>query len=154
MVKEYFEGVMVLLTFVSLAMGVSHPKLKNATTFSVGVLITCAIMLPLVSIIEDIDKKYSIDDLLSNIEYSDVADDTIELAFEEGIAIYIADKYSVNSEDVLVMADGFDIGVMKADRIYITLTSKAALLDYKKIEEEIAKEFTKGGECEVSLKIG
>lgn len=154
MLKEYFEGVMLLLTFVALALGVSHPKLRNATNFSAGVLIICAILLPLIDIIRDIDRKYSVDDLLFDIEYSDATDDAIEIAFEEGIALYIADKYGVNKDDVLVMADGFDIGGMKAERIYITLSSKAALLDYKKIEEKIAKEFTNGGECEVSLKIG
>ena len=154
MLKEYFEGVMILASFVALVVGVSHPRLKSATNFSAGVLIMCAILLPLVGIIKDIDKKYSIDDLFSVIEYEDTTDGAIELAFEEGIALYIVDKYDVKSEDVLVMADGFDIENMRAERIYITLSSRAALLDYKKIEEEIAKEFTYGGECEVSLEIG
>ena len=154
MLKEYFEGILLLVAFVALALGVAHPKLRNATSFSAGVLIICAILLPIVDIIRDIDKKYSIDDLLSDMEYADATDDAIELAFEEGISVYIADKYGVNKGDVLVMADGFDIGSMKAERIYITLSSKASLLNYKKIEEEIEKEFTQGGECEVSLKIG
>lgn len=154
MLKEYFEGILLLVAFVALALGVAHPKLRNATSFSAGVLIICAILLPIVDIIRDIDKKYSIDDLLSDMEYADATDDAIELAFEEGISVYIADKYGVNKGDVLVMADGFDIGSMKAERIYITLSSKALLLNYKKIEEEIEKEFTQGGECEVSLKIG
>ena len=154
MLKEYFEGILLLVAFVALALGVAHPKLRNATSFSAGVLIICAILLPIVDIIRDIDKKYSIDDLLYDMEYADATDDAIELAFEEGISVYIADKYGVNKGDVLVMADGFDIGSMKAERIYITLSSKASLLNYKKIEEEIEKEFTQGGECEVSLKIG
>lgn len=154
LLKEYFEGLLVIVTFVSLALGVAHPRLKSAASFSAGVLVICAILLPIVDIIRDIDKRYLVDDLLSDIDYADATDDAIELAFEEGIAVYIADKYGVNKGDVLVMADGFDIGSMRAERIYITLSSRASFLDYKKIEEEIEKEFTQGGECEVSLKIG
>ena len=154
MLKAYFKELIILVTFAALALGVSHPRLRNATSFSAGVLIICAILLPLVSIIRDINKKHSIDDMLSDVEYEDATDDALELVFEKSIATYIAEKYGVGSDDVLVMADGFDIGSMRAQRIYITLSSKAAFLDYKKIEEEIAKEFTQGGECEVSLKIG
>ena len=154
MLKEYFEGVMILAAFFALALGVTHPRLKDSTSFSTGVLIICAIMLPLVSIIRDFDEKYSVDDLLSDIEYEGVSDDVIEVAFEKGISMYIAERYGVSSDNVLVMADGFDMESMKAKRIYVTLSSDAALLDYKKIEEEIATEFTEGGECEVSLKIG
>jgi hypothetical protein len=43
---------------------------------------------------------------------------------------------------------------MRAERIYITLSGKAALADYKRIEKEVGKEFTKSGECEVSVKLG
>lgn len=154
MLKEYFEGLMVLITFMALALGVAHPRLRSVTTFSAGLMIICAILLPLVSIMRDISEKYSLDNLFEDIEYDNVTDDAIELAFEMGISAYVVDKYGVKSDDVVVMADGFDMESMKAQRIYITLSSKAALLDYKKIEEEIKKEFTSGGECEVSLKIG
>ena len=154
MLNEYFEGVMMLVTFVSLALGVVHPKLKNVTGFAAGILLACAILLPLVSIVRDIDGKYSLDSILNSMEYEDATDGSIELAFEKGIAAYIADKYGVRRDEVLVMADGFDLERIKAKRIYVTLCSRAALLDYKKIEEEIEKEFTEGGECEVSLRIG
>lgn len=154
MLKEYFESVIMLVLFAALVLGVVHTRLKDVTYFSTGVLVICAIMLPLVSIIRDIDHKYSLDDIFHTMEYEDLTDGAIESAFEMGISGYVANKYGVDSDDVLVMADGFDLERMRAQRIYITLSSKAVFLDYKKIEEEIEKEFTDGGECEVSLKIG
>ena len=153
MLKGYFEGILTLAAFIALALGVSHPKLRRATEFGAGVLISCAILLPLVDIIKEFNVNFDINSYVENIE-SEVTDDMIELAFEEGIAEYLATEYGVDRSLILVMADGFDMGKLKAERIYVTLEGEAALLDYKKIEEKVAREFTDGGECEVSLRIG
>lgn len=153
LLKEYFESVLILCAFLAVSVGVSHPKHKVATRFGAGVLIICAILLPLVDILKDINIEKELSDYMSNVEEYR-ADNMIEAAFEEGIAQYLADEYDVGVELVSVMADGFELDKMKARKIYVTLSGEAALLDYKKIENEVEREFTSGGECEVSLKIG
>lgn len=154
MLKEYFIGLLWLVAFISLALGVVHPKLKSATGFCAGILLICSIMLPIVDIFKDFDSDYYINELIEDVEYNAYTDDMVELAFESGISKYVADKYGVEENDVYVMADGFDIESMTATRIYVTLSARAALIDYKKVEEDIKNNFTNGGECEVSLKIG
>ena len=114
----------------------------------------CAILLPLVNIIRDYDTKNVIDDILSDFKYDIVTDNSIEIAFEDGISEYVAQTYGVDTECVKVMVDGFDMEHMKAQRIYVTLSGEAMRLDYKRIERELCSEFTSGGECEVSIKIG
>ena len=140
------------MTFAAILLGIAHPKLKGATSYSIGVLMICVILLPLVDIIRDFDTKSMFDSINMDLEY-DITDDMIEASFEEGISEYIAQKYGVDKSCVSVMADGFDMERLRAERIYVTLSGKAVFLDYKKIEDEVRSEFTNGGECEVSLKI-
>ena len=153
MLKVYFTDVIYLSAFIALAAGISHPRLRKSTTFGAGVLLICIILLPLVDIIENIDMKIETGDYLGNIDL-DLSDDALEGAFEDGIREYISEEYQVDKELITVMADGFDIECMRAGRIYVTLVGKAATLDYKRIESVIENEFTKDGECEVSLRLG
>ena len=153
MLKLYFTDVVYLSAFIALAVGASHPGMKKSTEFSAGLLFICIILLPLVDIIKDIDVRINTEDYLGNIE-AEVTDDALELAFEEGIREYISGEYRVDRELITVMADGFDLECMRAEKIYVTLSGKAALVDYKRIEKEVEKEFTKSGECEVSVKLG
>ena len=153
MLKAYFANAIYLSAFIALTVGVSHPRMKKSTEFGAGVLLICIILLPLVDIIKDIDVKIDVRDYLENIE-TEAADDVLELAFEEGIREYISDEYRLDWELIIVMVDGFDLECMRAERIYITLSGKATLADYKGIEKEVGKEFTKSGECEVSVKLG
>lgn len=152
MLREYFSEIIILMTFAAILLGIAHPKLKGATSYSIGVLIICVILLPLVDIIRDFDTKSMFDSINMDIEY-DITDDMIEASFEEGISEYIAQKHGVDKSCVTVMADGFDMERLRAERIYVTLSGRAVFLDYKKIEDEVRSEFTNGGECEVSLKI-
>ena len=154
MLREYFIGVFSLGIFIAVALGVSHLKLKGSVTFGAGILLISAILLPLVDIIKDNSIDNMLNNMMHEIEYEGKTDDVIELAFEEGVAEYIAEKYSVSGECVSVNADGFSLEKLKAQRIYVNLSIKAATVDYKRIEREIAEEFTLGGECEVSICIG
>ena len=73
------------------------------------------------------------------MDYDGATDSSIELAFENGIAEYIAEEYAVDTSAVLVNVDGFDMASLRAERIYVTLSGEAILLDYKKIEKELTK---------------
>ena len=154
MLNSYFSVIMTLCLFLAVAQSVAHPRFATVTNLGAGVLVICAIMLPLVDIIRDFDVNDFYDKLLEDIEYTDATDSSIELAFEEGIADYVSQEWGVDKEDVSVRADGFDMESLTAERIYVTLSRKGLLLDYKRIEEKLALEFTRGGDCEVSLDLG
>ena len=153
MLDEYLEGMLFLSAIISLSLSIVHPRLRNVTSFAAGILTTCALLLPLVDIIRDIDINSVMQEYEIDIEY-DKSDEVIEQSFEDGIATYISEKYATDKDLVSVRADGFDMGSVRAQRIYVTLSGRAAMLDYKKIEEDVCRQFTNGGECEVSIKIG
>ena len=153
MLKEYFIGVITLTLFVAVAFGVSHPRLRNAVSFGGGVLLVCGILLPIVDILQNFDVDKSLDDIFDGIDF-DATDSAIELAFENGVAEHIANSYGIPCECVSVRADGFDIASLTAERIYVTLSGKGTLLDYKRIEKEVGAEFAPRGYCEVYISFG
>ena len=153
LLREYFKETLTLCVFISVALGIVHPRLKRMVSFSAGILIICSIMLPLVDILRSFDIDRTFDNVLADMNHDGATDSSIELAFESGIAEYIAEKYVVETSAILVNVDGFDMAALRAERIYVTLSGEAILLDYKKIEKEICEMFTKMGECEVSINV-
>lgn len=153
MLREYFVGVIGIALLASFLLAITHPKAKGVTKFGTGVLLICTVLLPMVDILSGFDINKSIDGILDGIDY-EATDSAIELAFEDAVAEYVADKYGVARECVTARADGFDIGTLRAERIYVTLFGEAVFLDYKRIESDVMTEFTNGGECEVFLSLG
>lgn len=153
MVKEYFSGVMILAIFVALSLGVAHPRLRSAVSLGAGVVLICAILLPLIDIIKGYEVNFDMDEYMNSIG-ADSNYDVIETAFEDGVRQYIVEKYGVPGDSVTVTCDGFRLERVRAERIYVTLRGEGVTLDCKRLEEQIAREFTDGGECEVMIRFG
>ena len=153
MLREYFLALLYISVFVSIALSLAHSGFRRVTSMGAGVLLLCATLLPLVDILGDFSIDNSLSGVLDGID-CDATDSAIELAFEEAVAEYIADGYGVSSECVRVRADGFDIGSLSAERIYVTLSGEALLIDFNRLEEEVGSTFASGGECEVSVSLG
>ena len=154
MLKEYFVGLIYVCLLFALMLSLAHKRTRPAVSFGMGILLICTILLPLVDIIEDFSVDEYLEEICDDVKYDDVSDSDIELAFEEGIALYVAEEYGVGREYVTVGVDGFDIERLRADRIYVTFSGTAIGVDYKKVEADLIKNFTDGGECEVSLRLG
>lgn len=153
MLRDYFISTVSVSAFVALALGVSHPRLRSVTVFSSGVIIICAVLLPLVDILKEFRGADALDSFMESVDFS-ASDSAIELAFEDGVAEHVASRYGVPRECVSVRADGFDISTLSAERIYVTLSGQGCLIDTKRVESEVAGEFTRGGECEVMISFG
>ena len=153
MLKEYALLVLKLSAFVGIAINLAHPKQIKMMRFALGIILISAIMLPLVDIIGENPVDFITFTKLDDLEV-EANDEAVESAFEEGIGKYICTKYSLLPSEVKVNADGFDFSVMRADRIYVTLFGKGVYIDYRRLEDEIAEEFTRGGTCEIELNIG
>ena len=108
MLREYFIGAVYLAVFVALLLGISHPSLKSIAALGAGVLIICAILLPLVDIFATFNADDVLDGMLNDMNY-DATDSAIELAFESGISEYLMDLYELDDGCVSVRVDGFDI---------------------------------------------
>lgn len=144
---------MLLASFIALALGVAHPRLKSAASFGAGILLICAILLPLVDIINGYEEKFDMEEYMNTVE-NEGGFNAVEAAFEAGIRQYITDKYGVDPGSVTVTSDGFDLERIRAERIYVTLSGDAVTVDIKRLRKDIEGEFTDGGECEVSVRIG
>ena len=86
MLREYFKETLTLCVFISVALGVAHPRLKKTVSFSAGILLICSIMLPIVDILRSFDADKTFDKFLADMDYDGATDSSIELAFENGIA--------------------------------------------------------------------
>ena len=151
MFEKYATESLKLLVFIAIALNFTHPKQSKVAGMSVGMVLLCAIMLPFVDIIDKTDWK------ISNFTKPEIGEtenfEVMEKVFEDAVATYISEFYGIDRSDVKVMADGFDIELMRAERIYVTLSGKALTLDYRSLETKIESEFTDEGRCEVEFDI-
>ncbi len=142
---------MVTVAFSSFSM---YSGSKNsASDFALGTILLAALAVPFVSFISSISKfDFSTDGFSSGDYSSSIASDSVEEAFCKGIKFAVSEKFSLNSEQIEVECDMADYKALKAEKIRITLSGKAAYADFHAIEEYIEEQ--KLGECEVILNFG
>lgn len=153
MLKDYATALIKSSAVIAAAIEIAHPRAKKITRIAAGMILICVIMLPIVDIIKDNGINFNPSFNSGESDYENMTDEAIEAAFECGIEKYIADKYKIDQSLVTVKADKFDLEAMKAERIYVTLSGKGILHDYRALEDIIEKEFTCNGECEVKLDV-
>ena len=123
-----------------------------AEKLTMGIITLAVIITPISSLISDFD----VDSWLESLEdggggLSGESGVVIEEAFAEGVCSAVAEKFSLEREDVRVRLSGFDAEAMRAEKIRITLSGAAALADYKAVEKYISG-LGLGG-CEVGIEI-
>ena len=85
-------------------------------------------------------------------EYKEEYKSIAENAFTDGVKAMICEKFSLESDLVDVRVYGFDFEKMKAERIKVLLSGKAAAASYKDIEKYV--EDSRLGECDAEIEIG
>ena len=85
-------------------------------------------------------------------EISSGYDEVVEDAFADGIKRAIADKFSLNKDDIRVRLTNFDSKNMFAEKIRVVLSGRAALADYVAVEKYLNG--LSMGECSVEIEIG
>ena len=115
-----------------------------------AVLLLYTVLTPVGELVgEDLSFDFDIPSLdEGDLEYEQAA----RRAFEAGVVRLIADKYSLPEESVRVMVEELDVKTMRAGKIRVILSGRAAFADYRGIEEYINR--LDMGVCEVEIEIG
>ena len=146
MMGEYLLSLISLAIVFDVLEYLSAEKYKGITRAALGLLLTVAVIAPIPGLIADIK---------GDLVFSDVGDlqgDDIRLAaFSEGIASYIASEFDLSADDVSIEVIEFDPTEMRAEKILITLSGRAAIANYKQIESAVDK--LDLGDAEVKIEI-
>ncbi len=137
------------------ALGMITYKEKSAVErAALAIIILYTVSAPIAEAVLSGENGFSVD-LGIGIDDSKIFDDGyIEVAkeaFELGICRAVAERYSINVDDISVRAFDFDFNEMKADKIKILLTGLGALCDRRGIEKYLSGLGI--GECEVNIEI-
>lgn len=151
MLEEYGISVLKLAVFFAIALNFAHPRQNKTIKLSVGIVMICAIMLPFIDIINEKTLKIGDFDLVDREEAQ--GEGLIKGFFEDAVKEYISQTCGIDKSDVSVSVGGFDIATMKAKSLRVTLSGKCMTVDYRRLEVELAKEFTEEGRCEVEIGI-
>lgn len=132
----YIILICVVISFCNFLMYDSN-EMKSAR-FWLGIMLLAALIAPVFSVFKSV-LSFDVGSFEDYTEESEFADEVAKKALADGIRRSIADKYSISEEDIEVELIGFNIEKMKAERVYITLSSKAALADSKAIRDYVEK---------------
>ncbi len=149
--SEYALAVFGICLVVGICLTVSHGSSK-AQSLALGIITLWVILSPLGDIIEHFDPNSWMDSIDIPDYDSGEIDIVIEDAFADGICSAVADKFSLNRDDIRVRLYGFDKEEMRAEKIMIILSGRATLSDYKAVEKYINS--MEVGECNVEIEIG
>lgn len=152
--SEYLSCLISVSSLVGVSAFLSYGEREDKVLkIASSLIIAYVTVLPLVSLIRDLDYDFSLgfdDGSFVYIEDTLIGEEA-ENAFCEGIEKYISERFSLPSEEITVRVFGFEYTSMKAEKIKIILSGKAIFADNRAIAEEIEKNGL--GECEVELSV-
>lgn len=128
---EYLLSIITLAIVFDILELFSAERYKGLTRAAMSLILVMAILSPLPSLIDRIGGE------LDFTETEGSGEDIRLSAFGEGIREYISSEFDLDAEEVLVEIVGFDSEEMRCEKILITLSGRAALADYKRVERLI-----------------
>jgi hypothetical protein len=143
---QYLLSVITLAMLLDVLELLSAERYKGLTRAAMSLILVMAILTPLPSLVKKM--KGELD--FSGIEESGGEDIRLS-AFAEGVRGYISSELDLDPNEVAVEIIGFDKEERRCEKILITLSGKAALADYKRVERLI--DGLGLGEAEVKIEI-
>lgn len=155
--KEYLVSIVVVSFVASFASYIAYPssmeKSAKCAIMAVVIFVTLSPVVSLVGSIADFKAEdFNTEDFLPGEDFEGEYIKVAEEAFSIGIKRLISDKFGIAESEAAVVVMGFDFENMKAKKINIILSGKAAFADYRSIEECVEKNGL--GECEVNISFG
>ena len=150
--SEYAVGVFLISALVGMLSHLSYGGRSDISKLALSVLMLYVVVAPLADMVKNTDFK-SLFEVDYNEEiitdgYEGIAED----AFAKGIESAVADKFSLSEDNIRVRVVGFDFENMRAEKIQVILSGRAALADYKSIEKYLNG--LNVGVCECEIEIG
>lgn len=113
--------------------------------FALGIILLAALALPIFSSLKNISVADF--DFESEMGSPDIRGQVAEESYCRGIALAVADKFSLSCDDICVSCENFCIDNVSAERICVTLGGSAIYSD----RHAIAAYVEKISKCEVSV---
>ncbi len=125
----------------------------KSQNLALGIITLWVILSPLGEIVGHFDPDAWLDSIkIPEYEGGDEMNYIIEDAFADGISRAVAERFSLEDKDIRIRLYGFDKTEMRAEKIMIILSGRAALADYKAVEKYVRE--MEVGECNVEIEIG
>ena len=149
--SEYFISIFAVCLVGGVAILLSHSN-GSGEKMAVGIVTLYVIISPLIGYISEFNAEEWLgsiknEEFDTESEYNAVMED----AFGRGIALAVAEKFSLDSQDIRIRLYGFDPEKMNSEKIRVILSGKAALSDYKAVEKYV--DSLNLGECDVEIEI-
>ena len=149
--SEYLMEVFGILAIIG---ALSLLTYGSGRAESVALAIICLYILasPLVELVGGFKPEGFFDSIkIPEVEIGSGYDAVIEDAFADGIGRAVADKFLLRKEDIRVRLVGFDSERMRAEKIQLILSGRAALADYKAVEKYIDSLSLGEGSVEIEI---
>ena len=123
---------------------------RKASRLALGIILLASLVSPIASAVRGL-ASIDFSDTGAYVESSAV-EKTLEEAFCEGVAVCIAEEFSLKGDTVRVKARAFNSETMRADELTVTLSGSSATKDLKAVES-----FVNGlglGKCILEVRLG
>ena len=119
----------------------------SARRFAFSVLLSLAVVVPLVRAVGDFDFDFDLESSVPTDDglYAEVAEE----AFADGISSELSARFGIPRDAISVRLVGFDFSAMRASLVKITLFGKGITADVRAIKEYLENENI--GECDVKI---
>lgn len=149
--SQYAISVFGICLIGGVCLSLSHGS-GRVQSLAIGIITLFVILSPLSDMVSHFDPDGWLDSSDFPEYETGEMDYIIEDAFAEGLSRAVAEKFSLDSEDIRVRLYGFNKNEMSAEKIMIILSGRAALADYKAVEKYVRE--MEVGECSVEIEIG
>ncbi len=144
----YVISVLSAVAFSSFAM-YDNEKMRSSRT-AIGIILLAALAVPFINMVASVSEINPEDYLTYEGEYDEsVRDSAAKEAFLNGIRLSVSEKFLIPQEHISVECQGFSFEKMRAEKITLVLSGKAAFSDIRAVRDYIKKSDL--GECEVSI---
>ena len=149
----YFVSVFGICVCVGALGLLSYNDKNNAERCALGVILLYVVLSPVAQIIGELDRdEFDLESFSAGIEADDGYSEVTEAAICDGICHAVSSEFSFPDDEISVRLYGFDFGQMRAEKIRVLLSGRAALSDNKAVKEYIDEMGV--GECEIEIRLG
>ena len=148
--SEYLVFLVSATAVVGFGMLVMRRSEDRVGGAALGIILLASILAPVCSAVGALS-DVSREDMFFPSDDPGVidSDERIKEAFERGVALAVADEFSLDRSEICVYAYGYDFEGVRAERIKIILSGAAAYADSRGIAAFVREGGL--GECEVEL---